>query len=139
MKTLKKIRLLLWVLLCFLLSSGICILLYFYNNKYTNPAPQPRNGFLDLSREVPGDYPLRFLRDGWTFYPDVLLEPEDFADGAPEEYMFYTSIGDSTRFDHTGTRSNPFGCGTWVLDLWLPEKGGYVLELRKYSAHTASM
>ena len=108
---------------------AVCITLYFLNNKYTDPAPQAENGYLDLTQETEETYPLRFLRDGWAFYPDTLLGPEDFNDGAPKEYMVYTSIGDFTRFDRMGTRETPFGCGTWVLDLWLPETGDYALEL----------
>lgn len=125
----RGIRLVFWVILSFLLSSAVCIMLYFLNNKYTDPAPQAENGYLDLTQETEETYPLRFLRDGWAFYPDTLLGPEDFNDGAPEEYMVYTSIGDFTRFDRMGTRETPFGCGTWVLDLWLPETGDYALEL----------
>ena len=125
----RGIRLVFWVILSFLLSSAVCIMLYFLNNKYTDPAPQAENGYLDLTQETEETYPLRFLRDGWAFYPDALLGPEDFNDGAPKEYMVYTSIGDFTRFDRMGTRETPFGCGTWVLDLWLPETGDYALEL----------
>ena len=125
----RGIRLVFWVILSFLLSSAVCIMLYFLNNKYTDPAPQAENGYLDLTQETEETYSLRFLRDGWAFYPDTLLGPEDFNDGAPKEYMVYTSIGDFTRFDRMGTRETPFGCGTWVLDLWLPETGDYALEL----------
>ncbi len=125
----RGIRLVFWVILSFLLSSAVCIMLYFINNKYTDPAPQAENGYLDLTQETEETYPLRFLRDGWAFYPDTLLGPEDFNDGAPKEYMVYTNIGDFTRFDRMGTRETPFGCGTWVLDLWLPETGDYALEL----------
>ncbi len=126
----KKLPLTLWVLISFLLSSAVCVLLYFHNNKYTVPAAQPRNGFLDLTQETASEASsLRFLRDGWAFYPDVLLGPADFNDGAPQRYMVYTSIGDFTRFSRAESPDLPYGCGTWTLDLWLPEGTEYVLEL----------
>ena len=101
----KKLPLTLWVLISFLLSSAVCVLLYFHNNKYTVPAAQPRNGFLDLTQETASEASsLRFLRDGWAFYPDVLLGPADFDDGAPQRYMVYTSIGDFTRFSRSNVR-----------------------------------
>ena len=60
----RGIRLVFWVILSFLLSSAVCITLYFVNNKYTDPAPQAENGYLDLTQETEETYPLRFLHDG---------------------------------------------------------------------------
>ena len=73
---------------------------------------------------------LLYLIDGWAFYPDVLLTPDDFASGSPKRYMVYTNIGDHTRFDTPGEPDTPYGPGTYVLHLLLPEQTAvYGLEL----------
>ncbi|MBS6398028.1 MAG: GHKL domain-containing protein [Clostridiales bacterium] len=117
------------ILASLLLTSLLCIWLYTCNNKYTHAAAQPVNGELALSAEDIRQHPLRFLTEEWTFYPDVMLSPEQFDQGQPDAPFVYMDIGASTRFDGLGTRNTPFGCGTYVLDLSLPAGQTYALEL----------
>lgn len=126
MKT--SIRRLLPFFLAALLTSFFCIALYFFNNKYTRKTTQPANGLLILQESDLDE--LLYLIDGWAFYPDVLLTPDDFADGSPNQYMVYTNIGEHTRFDTPGDPKTPYGCGTYMLHLLLPEQSAvYGLEL----------
>ena len=123
-----SIRRLLPFFLAALLTSFFCLALYFFNNKYTRQTSQPANGLMVISEQDLDE--LLYLIDGWAFYPDVLLTPDDFADGSPDRYMVYTNIGDHTRFDTTGDSDTPYGCGTYVLHLLLPEQNAvYGLEL----------
>ncbi len=123
-----SIRRLLPLFLAALLTSFFCLALYFFNNKYTRQTVQPANGLMVVSEQDLDE--LLYLIDGWAFYPDVLLTPDDFASGSPKRYMVYTNIGDHTRFDTPGEPDTPYGCGTYVLHLVLPEKTAvYGLEL----------
>lgn len=106
------------VILC---ASLMCIWMNQFNNKYTDTAAQPVNGFLMLSEEELSLHPLRFLTEEWAFYPDVLLSPEDFQEGAPMQYMTYTNIGQYTCFCTPSDPNQPHGCGTWVLYLTIPD------------------
>ena len=114
-----SIRRLLPLFLAALLTSFFCLALYFFNNKYTRQTVQPANGLMVVSEQDLDE--LLYLIDGWAFYPDVLLTPDDFASGSPKRYMVYTNIGDHTRFDTPGEPDTPYGCGTYVLHLLLPE------------------
>ena len=76
----------LWLLVPFLAASCIYLFLYQYNNKYTRTTIQPANGLLILSEKELQTDPVRFLKSGWSFYPDQLLSPEDFSDGIPDSY-----------------------------------------------------
>ena len=71
----------LWLLVPFLAASCLYLFLYQYNNKYTRTTIQPANGLLILSEKELQTDPVRFLKSGWSFYPDQLLSPEDFSDG----------------------------------------------------------
>jgi len=111
-------------LLTLLATSFLCVSLYMWNNKYTYNDLQPRNGQLfvteaDLSAPT-------FLINDWEFYPDVLLSPDTY----PGDYMVYNDIGQRTRFDGLGTRTNPHGCGSYALHIYLPsDTKTYALEL----------
>lgn len=101
-----SIRRLLPLFLAALLTSFFCLALYFFNNKYTRQTVQPANGLMVVSEQDLDE--LLYLIDGWAFYPDVLLTPDDFASGSPKRYMVYTNIGDHTRFDTPGEPDTPY-------------------------------
>lgn len=69
-------RRLLTALLVFTAASAFCLLLYHYDNKYTQSAPQAIAGTLFVSEDDLAAYPVRSLWNGWNFYPDVLLSPK---------------------------------------------------------------
>lgn len=127
---------LLAVILVLVAASALCLTLNRFDNKYTRPGVQPLEGLLVLSQNELNTHDVHFLVHGWSFYPGVLLTPEEFADGASERYMVYTSIGERTRFDFNDS-DNPHGCGTYALHLRLPDTTAtYALELPEiYSAY----
>lgn len=119
------------------LTSLLCVTMYFTDNKYNEEGLRAMDGLLlvrdgDLER-----HPVSHLVTGWAFFPDALLEPEEFAHGFPDEYMVYTSIGERTRFDLTGDKNDPHGGGSYFLKLSLPdEPQTYAMELPEiYSAY----
>lgn len=118
------------------LSSALCLLLNRVNNKYTAPGVQPMEGLLVLSPEELEAHSAHYLINGWAFYPDVLLTPEDFETKTENAYMVYTSIGERTRFDWLDAEKL-YGCGTYVLNLRLPDAPDtYALQLPEiYSAY----
>lgn len=119
----------LWLLVPFLAASCLYLFLYQYNNKYTRTTIQPANGLLILSEKELQTDPVRFLKSGWSFYPDQLLSPEDFSDGIPDSYQFYTQIGQRSHFHSYSLPDSPHGYGTYVLWLSLPAEQSYTLEL----------
>ena len=127
---------LLGLLLAAALGSALCLALNRWDNKYTRPGAQPLEGLLVLSEEELDRTDVHFLIRGWAFYPGVLLTPEELAAHGSEHYMVYTSVGQRTRFDREG-ENDPHGCGTYVLELRLPERAAeYALELPEiYSAY----
>lgn len=72
----------------------------------------------------------------WAYYPGVLLTPEDFAKGSPQNYMQYVSIGQYGGLDAGNPSREAHGSGTYRLVLSLPSPGRvYALELPEvYSA-----
>ncbi len=117
--------------LALLAASFLCLGLFKWNNKYTYNDLQPSHGQLFVS-EADLSAP-SFLINDWEFYPDVLLTPDTY----PGDYMVYTDIGERTRFDGLGTRTNPHGCGSYALHIYLPaDAKTYALELPEiYSAY----
>lgn len=122
MKKHLTLRLGLAILAVLMCTSAFFLVLYRFDNKYTQPAIQPVNGFLALSGEYLAKDPIRFLCHGWTFYPDVLLTPELYSQEASSLYMNYVSIGEYAHFDLFGRRNDPHGCGTYALQLLLPDE-----------------
>ena len=74
----RSIRPLLVMLAASIVSVTIILVLYFYNNRYTQRAGQPYQGILDLTAEGQSAAKLRWLTAGWEYYEDALLGPEDF-------------------------------------------------------------
>ena len=118
------------LILMVLLSSLFFIGLNRFDNKYTHESIQGANGLLALNAQDMADNPIRYLVDGWAFYPGALLTPEDLAQGDPDRYMVYTSIGERTHFDNLGASGDPHGSGSYVLHLRLPKGlATYALDL----------
>lgn len=124
------------VFLVLLAASALCLSLNRFDNKYTHSSAQPLDGLLVLSQGDLENTPVHFLTHGWAFYPDVLLTPEDLAEGISDKYMVYTMIGERTHFG-LNESNDPHGCATYVLHLFLPdETASYALELPEiYSAY----
>lgn len=116
------------LILTVLLSSVFFMGLFRWNNKYTHPAPQAENGFLDITNNALKQYPLRFLCSGWEFYPSLLLSPEDFS-SAHSAYMRCISIGEQSWLGNRPGQTT-HGCGSYAMHLLLPaEENTYSLEL----------
>lgn len=116
--------------LLILLSSLFFLALYRFDNKYADRGIQPANGLLILSREDMTDRPVRYLINGWSFYPGVLMSPEDLRANVSAPYMVYENIGSHTRFDDLGAKNTPHGSGTYVLHMRLPDEAStYALDL----------
>lgn len=123
-------KLLIRLLAVILLSSVFFTGLYKFNNKYTYGSKQPVDGLLTITEEDYSEIPLRFLCNGWAYYPDVLLTPESLEEGAGDLYMQYVNIGEHIHFDSLSRKVSPFGSGTYVLRLKLPsETHTYGIEL----------
>lgn len=116
------------LILTILFSSLFFMGLFRWNNKYTHPAPQAKNGFLEISEEDLEQYPLRFLCQGWEFYPNLLLSPENLS-SASSAYMQCITIGESSWLGNRPDQTT-HGCGSYVLHLLLPEEVcSYALKL----------
>ncbi|SMP71699.1 ATP-binding protein [Anoxynatronum buryatiense] len=125
---------LLW-LLTLLLSSALFVTLYRVDNKYTTTAPQAINGVLYVSENDWTDTPIRYLRDGWRYYPDRLLTPESLP--LQGDSYFHLSIGEKTTFALGSPHRSPRGSGSYAMTLHLPETvQTYALELPEvYAAY----
>lgn len=116
------VRLLFPVMVCLLTLAGL-ILLYRYDNKY-NTAVKPGQ-----PNQLSADCPL-FLVDGWSVYPELLLEPEEVGNG--EHAGIPTFIGEYSNLSSFHKDGSPYGNATWVMSLsldqidsalvlWIPE------------------
>lgn len=125
------------IFITIVLSSLFFLFLYCFDNKYTYISPQGVNGLLILSESDIENNPIRFLNHGWAFYPNLLLTPEDFKEGDPDYYMRYISIGSNMSLNADSADISPYGSGTYVMHLKLPETiSTYALELSEiFSAY----
>lgn len=122
-------RRLLTALLVFTAASAFCLLLYHYDNKYTQSAPQAIAGTLFVSEDDLAAYPVRSLWNGWNFYPDVLLSPKT-CENRDKSTVRSVQIGAYSNFAFGSTERTPHGCGTYMLTLLLPETPRrYLIEL----------
>lgn len=86
-------------------------LLYHIDNKYTAKAAVPQEHLAVL----PADG-TQFLVDGWEFYPDRLLTPVNFSEGAPEPcYTVWSGEYPNLSLFHSD--GNPYGTATYRLRL----------------------
>lgn len=70
-------------------TVSLCMLLYFFDNKYTSNAPQAIRGTLTLSEEDFARYPLIPLRDGWEYYGGTSSQE---ATTAPQRYRLLLQL-----------------------------------------------
>lgn len=114
-------------ILILLLSSFFFLFLYHFDNKYMTQSVQATDGTLFLTKEELSAHPAHYLIQDWVYYPDVLLTPQDLQNNNCDFY--YVSIGRQT-FLGTGKSGSPHGCGTYMLQICLPEASDfYALEL----------
>lgn len=104
------------IIVSVLSASLLFMFLYRFDNKYTHTSPQPVNGILKLENHDIKN--CIFLIYDWEFYRDKLYTPIDFINGKPDTFTEYVSIGERTSM----TDKSAFGCGTYRLNLFLPEK-----------------
>lgn len=124
-----KHKSLLTVLIVLLVGTGFCLFLYHFDNKYTQKAPQAIAGTLFVSSEDWSQYPIRYLWNGWNFYPDVLLTPETYESRDPDSAV-PVQIGAYHNFAFGNASADPHGCGTYTMTLLLPETPHtYTIEL----------
>lgn len=118
----------------FLLAAGSSMTLflcsYQFDNKYAAGTNQPIGGVLFSSQEG-----VSWLINGWQYYEDRLLTPEDFFEDPPLPDR-YVSIGQYPTMNHPGHPDN-HGSASYRLLLSLPdEPQSYTLELPEiYSSY----
>ena len=113
-------------------SVTVILILYFYNNIYTQDAGQPREGYLDLRADGDSAREPRWLTGGWEFYPGQLLGPEDF-DGGSAGQPYIVSLGKYGKMQ--GEKGERWIKGTFRLRLALPAINDlFALEMPEISA-----
>lgn len=86
--------------------------LYRFDNKYTIKT----NITQDRTVLVPNGQ-ICYLTDGWEFYPDKLLTPQDFDDPTLEATARSVAIGDDPNLSRFHEDANPYGTATYRLRL----------------------
>lgn len=90
--------------------------LYKADNKYTSGAPYGKDGTFTFSDSDLKDKNLLFLIDGWQFYPDELLTPEDVDSGnTPDSELIF--IGQYPNYSFLSPDHSPFGKATYCMTL----------------------
>ena len=114
--------------------SAVCFfclakVLYENDNKYTDDSLQPIGGILALSQEdVVND--VFFLANGWQYFDNALLTPNDFALGFPDIPMQFVTIGKYNNFALGTQHKSPYGVASYRLILDLPTTPTiYMLDL----------
>lgn len=112
--------------------------LYCNDNKYTHKGIQAISGMLILDQKTLEEEKIFYLTQGWQFYPEILLSPDDFADGKAQDiYMQNITIGRENYFGLSSRRIMTGGSASYRLVLALPEEiRAYTLVLPEiYSAY----
>ena len=128
----RKIWLPLLLALALCASCLACRICYRYDNKYTAPRPQANMGVTRLDMDWYDGHPLFYLADGWSFYQDKLLTPEELPGQTPDAYFY---VGRYGGFDLGDPNADPHGRGTYravVLLDGAPRQ--YALELTPISS-----
>ncbi len=119
--------------LTFVLSMCLFTVSYRCDNKYKFSSPQPIGGILLCPPQF--DQPV-YLINGWEYYKNRLLTPEDFKSNPipPDQYVF---IGQHAGMEAGNPYASPHGSATYRMTLSLPETPAiYTLELPElYSAY----
>ncbi len=112
--------------------------LYCNDNKYTHKGIQAISGMLILDQKTLEEEKIFYFTQGWQFYPEILLSPDDFADGKAQDiYMQNITIGRENYFGLSSRRIMTGGSASYRLVLALPEEiRAYTLVLPEiYSAY----
>ena len=102
------------LLLAVTLTAAVCFLCYRGDNRYTYPRPQAGEGLIQLDMAWYDQNPLFYLVDGWEFYQDKLLSPEEAASHTPDAHFYLGRYGG---FDLGDPAADPHGQGTYRLVL----------------------
>lgn len=108
-------------------SCLICRLCYRYDNKYTQYHPYVKLGVTEPDMAWYEENPFFFLADGWAFYQDKLLTPQEVAAHTPDAYFY---IGRYGGFHLGDPDKDPHGQATYRMVVLLdgtPRQ--YALEL----------
>ena len=108
---------LLWPLALILvtaLSLALFTLCWRYDNKYTAPRPASAMGITRLELGWLEQHPRFYLVEGWEFYQNKLLTPEEITAYTPDA-RFY--IGRFGGFDLGDPDASPYGDGTYRTTL----------------------
>lgn len=106
----------------FVLFFGIIILsiifiqwIYSFDNKYTASGPRGEKGKIFFTEEDFTKEPLFFLIDGWQFYPQKLLTPDELKqeESLPTEVF----IGQYPDFALGDLNGSPTGQGTYTMTI----------------------
>lgn len=89
----RGIKLALEMVVIALITVSLFLVMYYYDNRYTTGSPQASEGVLTITEEEMRLYPIHSLVKGWAFYPDQLLEPEDFQENGRAGEPYYVSVG----------------------------------------------
>lgn len=117
------------VLVC-LLTAIFFLLAYQFDNKYTMDDPGATQGLLVLDSNTLEQHPVMFLTEGWEYYGNRLLTPEDFRQDTPPIPDAYIYIGQYGGFELLNESGSPHGSGSYRLRILLPEEPRtYLLEL----------
>lgn len=129
-------RFLLALAITALVSAAVFIALELWDNKYTYPSPQAREGQLIVTGEDLQANPVMFLTDGWALYKGVLLDPETVSDYTPDAYI---TLGDYQDMSFGNAAGSPHGSATYRMTLDVQGHSGmniYTLQLPEiYSAY----
>lgn len=115
----RGLKLALEMVIIALITVSFFLVMYYYDNRYTTGSPQASEGMLAITEEGLQLHPIYSLVREWEFYPDQLLEPEDFRKegGVGEPYYVYVGrYGTMNHEDKSGWVK-----GTYRMTLVLPE------------------
>ncbi len=117
-----------------LVSTALFLLGYQYDNKYTYPRYPAEKGVTTLDTRRYEHDPFLYLLDGWAFYQDALLSPDEARVAAPNAYFY---IGRYAGFDLGDVSRSPHGPGTYRMTVRTDGlERAYALELPViYSKH----
>lgn len=102
-------------------AFGILFLfLYHRDNKYTLNCTQPVGGILHVTEQDISRGPL-FLANGWQYYDNSLLTPDDFKEKMPETVMQLITLGKYNDFSLGNVHKSPYGCASYRLIINVPD------------------
>ena len=105
-----------WLPLLLVLALGLsclaCYLCYRFDNVYTRPHPYVKLGVTEPDMAWYQEEPFFYLADGWAFYSDRLLTPEEMGGNTPDTYFY---LGRYSGFHLGEPDQAPHGQGTYRM------------------------